>query len=101
MFHIFSVFDSAAGAYGAPFCDRSVGLAVRSFADECRREESQLAKHPQDYMLYLFGSFDEIEGKVTVLSPPKVVAEAVRFANPPKPSLPFSGPEHSFDHGNK
>lgn len=89
MMKFFSVFDSAAGLFGRPFVDQSVGVAVRGFADECRRKESPLAAHPQDYILYELGEFDQDTGVITVLPEPKNVAEAVRFALPPEPPLPF------------
>lgn len=57
-----SVKDRALDAFSRPFFVPSVGVAERSFQDEVRNPESEMSKHPEDYDLYLLGTFDEAMG---------------------------------------
>lgn len=59
---ICSVFDSAAATFGRPFFVPSVSFATRAVLDDLRSEGSLLAKHPEDYILYLLGDFDDSTG---------------------------------------
>lgn len=60
--YIVSVRDRAIDAYMQPFFVVAPGLAVRSFIDECNRPESPMCAHPEDYDLYLLGSFNDANG---------------------------------------
>lgn len=55
---VYSVYDSAVGAYGNPFVCRARGEAVRGFVDECMNVQSPFNKHPRDFHLYYLGSYD-------------------------------------------
>lgn len=61
---ICSVRDSAAELYGQPIYVPSRGVALRSFADEVNRAamDNPLHQHPDDFILYELGSFDESTG---------------------------------------
>lgn len=61
---VVSVKDSAVGVFSRPFFVPTVGLAVRSFTDEVNRaaEDNQVYRHPDDYVLFRLGSFDEETG---------------------------------------
>lgn len=59
--------DSAMDAYMRPFAAPSTGMAVRSFQDELRRDDSEMRKHPEDYELFKLGEFDEESGKLYAL----------------------------------
>lgn len=67
----FAVYDEKAEAYTVPFFQATVGLAIRSFIDACKNEESPFSKHPTDYKLYKIGEFDDslgmLSGDVPVL----------------------------------
>lgn len=59
-----SVRDSAAEIFGQPFFVPSRGVALRSFADEVNRAavDNALNQHPEDFILYELGVFDESTG---------------------------------------
>lgn len=61
---ICSVRDSAAELFGQPIYVPSRGVALRSFADEVNRAavDNALNQHPEDFILYELGSFDESSG---------------------------------------
>lgn len=73
---MFSIRDSALDAFMRPFIAPSTGLAMRSFADEVNRADSEMCKHPEDYELYQVGVFDEEAGLVAAV-PLKSLARAV------------------------
>lgn len=59
--HVFCCKDSAADTFGQPFFAPSIGVAVRSFTDEVNRadQNNELYKHPDDFILYEVGTFDD------------------------------------------
>lgn len=63
---IVSVRDSAVEAFMNPFVVPATGAAVRSFKDEVNRKDAGNAmnKHPDDYELYVLGTFDERTGAI-------------------------------------
>lgn len=71
---IVSVRDRAVNGFASPFFVPSEGVALRSFTDEVNRPDSALAKHPEDYDLYVLGTFDDSDGSFAVNVPRMLVA---------------------------
>lgn len=71
---VFAVRDRATDQFGNPMFLVSQGQAIRSFSDEVNRREpdNQLNKHPDDYDLYLLGTFDTGTGVFVTKSPEMV-----------------------------
>ena len=64
---IVAVRDSAADSFHAPLFFPALGMAERWFRDEVRSPgESVIGKHPADYELHQFGSFDASAGEFVV-----------------------------------
>ncbi|WNK15024.1 MAG: nonstructural protein [Microvirus sp.] len=59
---VFTVFDSKAGFYKSPFILRSKGEALRAFQDIANDVQSDIGKHPEDFILYLIAEYDELTG---------------------------------------
>ncbi len=59
---VVSVRDRATASFGNPVTVPHIGAAERSFRDEINNPESALSKHPEDYDLYLLGTFCTDEG---------------------------------------
>lgn len=59
---VFSVFDRKAVAYLPIFQSPETGMASRSFSDAVTNPESPFNKHPEDYILYEIGCFDDSKG---------------------------------------
>lgn len=74
-----SVRDSAVNAFMQPFFVHAVGMAVRSFGDEVRKDGTGLNAHPEDYALYELGVFDDSNGSVTMLPEPRQLARGVDY----------------------
>lgn len=67
--HIFTVYDSAAGAYLEPFHAPSIDFAIRSFRQAVNTPEHQFATFPEDYTLFYIGRFDPMSGQITGQEP--------------------------------
>lgn len=61
---IYTIFDSAAGAYMRPFFMQSDGQAMRAFTDIACDAEHDIGKHPEDYSLCRIGMFEDGKGQV-------------------------------------
>lgn len=60
MIHLtFSIYDFKALVYSPPFYAATVGLAIRIFRDAASDPNTQLYKHPTDFILYQIGEFDD------------------------------------------
>lgn len=79
MLKVVSVRDSAVEAFYPPTFVQAIGLAVRSFGDEVRKEESALHAHPEDYELFLVGEFDTDSGSLLPLPNPERLARGVDY----------------------
>ncbi len=64
---MFTVFDSAAGAYLPPFVLPAEAMAVRVFSDCVNSSDHQFGKHPSDYTLFELGVWDDSAGVVSLL----------------------------------
>jgi hypothetical protein len=76
---MFSVFDSKAEAYLQPFFMRSTGEAVRAFGDLVQGADNQFSKHPQDYVLFELGSWDELKASMEMLEAPHSLGVGIEF----------------------
>lgn len=59
---VVSLKDAASGAYSRPVFVAARGQAVRSFADELARPDSELGRHPSDFELHALAQWDDITG---------------------------------------
>lgn len=75
-----SVRDSAVGLFAVPQFVVSKGIAMRSFADEVRRVDpaNQLNKHPEDFTLYVLGTYDDESGMLD-WHLPELLVKAIDF----------------------
>lgn len=73
MIQIVSVFDQALQSYSRPVFVASTGVAIRSFQDEVNRPDSEIRKHPKDYVLYHLGEFDDELGQFYPIDPSQLV----------------------------
>jgi len=89
---MFSVFDVKATAYGTPFFMPTIGMAIRAFTDVAADPQTQINKHPEDYVLYELGEFDDCDGSVAMNIPPKSFGAASNYAVV-KPELSLNGVE--------
>lgn len=78
---IFTVYDSKSEAYLQPFFMQSKGAAVRAFSDLANDKAHTFGKHPEDYVLFEIGSYDEFTAAI-VSHAPVSLGVAVEFLRP-------------------
>lgn len=72
---VFAVLDKAVGAYASPFIMRSHGEGVRSFSEACNNDDkSPFVRHPDDYVLYFLGHYDDASGLFSQSEPERVLS---------------------------
>ena len=71
-----AVKDRALDAFTAPFFVQAVGQGERMLKDEAMREDSQLGKHPEDFDLYLLGTWFDDSGRFESFDVPQLVLRA-------------------------
>lgn len=88
---IFSVYDSKATAYIAPFFLPATAMALRNFRDCGENPEHAFNRHPGDYTLYELGEFDDGTGTMDTYdqainlghpSAPPQTMQQIRDSNP-------------------
>jgi len=83
---IFSVYDSAAGAYLQPFFFASAGQAIRAFSDMANDPASSLHRHAADYTLFELGSWDD-ENAMLLIEKHINLGKALEFKAPELPHI--------------
>jgi len=75
IYKVVAIRDKAIEAFGQPIFVSAVGQAVRSFGDEVKRvdQNNGINKHPEDYDLFLLGTYDDQTGELYSQTP-EVVA---------------------------
>lgn len=64
MLNAYSLYDRKALAYHAPFFAAQDGLAVRSLQALVNDPNSTVAQHPDDFVLYRVGAYDDASGQL-------------------------------------
>lgn len=67
---MFSVYDSKAEAYLAPFFSATEATAMRAFEAAAKDEQHDFHKWSEDYTLFCLGTFDEFTGIIEPLAAP-------------------------------
>ena len=66
---IYSIFDTATGAYMRPFFVQADAAAQRAFEDLVATPDHEVAKHPECYALFRLGVFDDNKGSIVGEAP--------------------------------
>lgn len=70
---LFSVRDEKAEVFSPPLSSMNVGTITRSLFDVLKSGSHDYAKHPEDYVLYHLGTFDDQTGQMELFTAPKSV----------------------------
>lgn len=73
---VFSIYDSAVGAYARPFFCASIGEAARMFEDLCTDQNTNVNKHPEHFSLWQIGSFDDSDAELSPAVTPVCIGKA-------------------------
>ncbi len=77
----YCTYDNKAKAYTPPFFIRSRGEAVRSFADQCNKPDNMFHDHPEDFVLYQVGVYDDTTGILEKIEPFENLGLASQYKN--------------------
>lgn len=73
----YSVFDRKTLAYGQPFFSHQDGAAVRILTDAAHDQNTMIGKHPEDFVLFKIGSYDDQLGQLSPIAPIEHVVDAI------------------------
>lgn len=74
--YVMTVRDRSADVFGQPSFHLSQGGAARAFADEVNRAapDNVMYRHPEDFDLFLLGSYDDSTAAFDMAPVPKQIA---------------------------
>lgn len=72
----YSVKDLKAGAYAPPFFMPRPEVAIRAFGDAVVNTDQLMRRHPDDFVLYCVGEFDDNLGLMAGYESPEPVVSA-------------------------
>lgn len=82
--NVYSVYDKAAKVYSPAFNAQNNAVALRMFDSACKNPDTQVAKYPQDYELYLLAEWDDNTGEYKNVSPVQRIIQAAEMIPPTK-----------------
>nr|QJB19254.1 MAG: nonstructural protein [Microvirus sp.] len=72
--NVYSVYDAAVKAFAPPFYARSAGEAIRSFSQLATDTNSNVSRHPTDFVLFGLGSYDDATGLFASNEPMRLIS---------------------------
>lgn len=84
---IYSVFDSKAAIFSPPFYMSNNAMAIRSFGEIVEDKNTMVARHPEDFSLYMLGAFDDETGNLASIKPINLVTASSMIVKPEKVDL--------------
>lgn len=73
---IYSIYDEKAEMFNTPFFQQNDAIAIRSFNDLAADPQSLIYRHPEDYKLYEIGAFEDNNGLIVPIDPPRFIQNA-------------------------
>lgn len=79
--YAYSVYDEKAKAYNIPFFYPQNDLAIRAIKDSLRNPNSVISRHPEDFAVYVIGTYNDLDGKLESFAQPELLARVSEIAN--------------------
>lgn len=96
---IFSICDVKAGAFLAPFFQRSSAEALRSFETAVNDPQSTFSRYPTDFTLFELGEFDDASATITLHEAKRPLAGALELVKRSEAPLPlFNQPRNEVQN---
>ena len=96
---VFSIFDQKAVAYLPPFVLPERGMALRTFGDALNEPKHAFGAHPEDYVLFEIGMFDDRSAILEPHTAPELVSTGLSLLEAGKPrgnQMDLSIPDDDF-----
>jgi hypothetical protein len=74
--NMYVIYDKAAQFYNKPFYMINNGLAMRAFKDLLDDPSTEIAKHPEDFVLFQVGEYEDTSATITTFEPAVTIARA-------------------------
>lgn len=71
--NVYSVYDKAVNAFLQPFYARSAGEAIRSFTELANDSNTNVGRHPTDFLLMFLGEYDDNSGLFNCQEPMRLL----------------------------
>lgn len=76
---MFTIYDSKVESFSPPFSAQTRGSAIRSFTDTCNDPGTIINSHPEDFTLFVVGTFDDATAMFELVSTPVSLGVAINF----------------------
>ncbi len=77
--NVFTIFDTKTGAHLPPFYSQTKASAIRAVSDTLNDPNHQFTKHPEDYVLFFLGSFEDEHAKFSLEDTPISLAVLIEL----------------------
>ena len=77
LLNAYTLFDYKALVYSPPFFVSADGAAVRMVQDLVNDNNTQVGRHPADFVLYCIGTFSDTNGSLEPTTPLRHIMDAV------------------------
>lgn len=78
----YTVFDRKSLVYAPPFYSQTDSSAVRALGDGVADAKSAIGAHPNDYVLFHIGSYNDQDGRLEAVSPLVHIIDAIALVRP-------------------
>jgi hypothetical protein len=90
---LIAIYDLKAQLYGKPVCVVSDASAIRSFGDAVNDPQTEYNKHPEDYILFNIGQYDDSTGNFEQSTPTELAKALALKERATPPSLAEVDPD--------
>jgi hypothetical protein len=79
LYIVCSVYDYKAEVFSQPFFAQGRSTAMRSFGDIASDPSHPIGKHPEDYVCYEMGTWNDNEGVIKMHPQKKIIVEGKEY----------------------
>lgn len=79
LLNAYSLFDNKALVYSPPFFVNTDGAAIRMLSDIANDTNTQVGRHPGDFVLFQVGTFSDGNGSIEPMFPARHVIDATNL----------------------
>lgn len=68
--NLYTIYDLKAGVYNKPFYMHNDSVVIRAMEDLINDPQNDIGRHPEDFIVWMLGTFDDNEAKFDLLENP-------------------------------
>lgn len=94
MLNAYSIFDNKALTFNPPFFQHNDAVARRMLSELAVDLNTQIGRHPGDFVLYCIGTYNDQTGELSPISPRRHIVDAIALLPMPAATeLPLDKPK--------